>query len=156
MMTTTMAPPRSLLLLGAALLLATAAQAQTCVATANPLLVRGEGLTERMGDILLQCSGGPPNSTISGNLTVFLSVAMTNRVDSAGYSDLKLDVDNGVGFFPANVRATYLTSASQSFSGFAFSFSPSGSASIRLSNLRGAANQVGINTARQITAQLSL
>ena len=147
-----------LLLATSLTLAATAGYAQvnlSCQASANPLLVRGEGLTERMGDILLQCTGGVPGSTVSGNLTVFLSVAMTNRIDSTGYSDLKLDVDSGSGYMPANTRAAYLNPASLSFSGFAFTLSPAGSVLIRLSNLRGAANQLGVNSAHQITALLS-
>src|ERR1700709_2245866 len=69
----------------------------TCQATVNPLLVRGEGLTERMGDILLQCSCCHPTAGVSGNLTVFLSVPMTNRVDANGYTDLSLTIDSGFG-----------------------------------------------------------
>ena len=134
------------------------AQAQTiltCQANANPLLVRGEGLTERMGDIVLQCSGGAPFDKISGNLTVFLSVPMTNRVDAAGYTDLSLTVDTGSGPVPAAAKAAYLNSAALSFSRLEINLSATGSALIRLSNLRGAANQTGVNSARQITAILS-
>jgi len=104
----------------------------TCQATVNPILVRGEGLTERMGDILLQCTGGIPNSGVSGNLTIFLSVPMTNRIDSNGYSDLMLSVDNGQGPLTANVQATYLNAASLSFSGLAFNLSPAGGVGINL------------------------
>ena len=46
----------------------------TCAVSAVPNLVRAEGLTERMGDILLQCSGSNPGSVLSGNLSVFLPV----------------------------------------------------------------------------------
>ena len=127
----------------------------TCQATVNPILVRGEGLTERMGDILLQCSGGNPGAGIAGNLTIFLSVPMTNRVDANGYTDLRLTIDNGSGPLPANSRASYLTPSSLSFSGLAFTLSPSGGVAIRLSNLRGAANQAGVNSVRQVTASLS-
>ena len=127
----------------------------TCQSTLNPILVRGEGLAERMGDILFQCSGGAPNQSIVGNLSVFLSVPMTNRVDGTGYTDLSLTIDNGSGPMPSNARAIYLNSSSQSFSGVAFNLSSTGGVAIRLSNLRGDANQAGVNTARQITASLS-
>ena len=148
-------PARACFILALVSLAANAQTILTCQANANPLLVRGEGLTERMGDITLQCSGGQPNASITGNLSVFLSVPMTNRVDTTGYSDLLLSVDNGSGPIPANARAIYLTSASLSFSGVTFTLSPSGTVNIRLSNLRGAANQIGVNSARQITASLS-
>ena len=127
----------------------------TCQPTANPPLVRGEGITERLGDIVLQCSGGSPNSTISGNLSVFLSVPITNRVDASGYSDLQLSVDNGSGPMPANVRASYLSSTNLSFSGLSFKLSSSGSVALRLSNLRGAVNQLGLIGPRTVTASLS-
>lgn len=139
----------------AAISAANAQNILTCQATVNPILVRGEGLTERMGDILLQCTGGSPGAGLNGNLTVFLSVPMTNRIDSNGYSDLSLTIDSGFGPLPANAKATYLNPASLSFSGLAFNLSSTGAVSIRLSNLRGAANQAGVNSLRQITASLS-
>ncbi|HEY3740370.1 MAG TPA: hypothetical protein VGL53_11020 [Bryobacteraceae bacterium] len=127
----------------------------TCSATLNPILVRGEGLTERMGDILLECSGGQPFAGINGNLSVFLSVPMTNRVDATGATDLHLTIDNGSGPQPANTRAYYLNANTQSYSGLAFYLSSTGTVNLRLSNLRGAANQAGIDSDRQITASLS-
>ena len=127
----------------------------TCQSTVNPILVRGEGLTERLGDILLQCSGGPPAALIQGNLSIFLSVPMTNRVDGNGLSDLILTVDNGQGPQVANAKAYYLNSSTLSFSGVAFTLSPTGGVAVRISNLRGAANQAGVDSVRQITVSLS-
>ena len=127
----------------------------TCQPTVNPLVVRGEGLTERMGDIVLQCGGGIPNATITGNLSVFLSVSITNRVDPSGFTDLSLTADNGSGPMPVGARAGYLTPAILSFSGVSFTLSPTGGTVLRLSNLRGAANQAGVDSARQVTASLS-
>lgn len=127
----------------------------TCQATVNPIIVRSEGLTERMGDILVQCVGGLPYQGISGNLSVFLSVPMTNRLNGNGESDLILTVDNGFGPYAANVKARYITANTQSFSGLAFNLSSTGTVTLRMSNLRGAANQVGLNIVRQITASLS-
>jgi hypothetical protein len=51
-----------------------------CTPTAVPALVRGEGLAERMGDILISCTGGPPGGVVGGNLTVFLNVNVTNKL----------------------------------------------------------------------------
>jgi len=127
----------------------------TCQTTVNPLLVRGEGLTERMGDIVLQCTGGPPGLGAGGNLSIFLSVPMTNRVDSNGYTDLSLTVDTGSGPLASNAQAIYLNPSTLSFSGIAFNLSSTGGVTLRLSNLRGAANQAGVNSAHQITVSLS-
>ena len=49
----------------------------------SPISVRAEGLTERLGDIVLQCSGSNPGTVFSGNFTLFLPVTITNRVDPA-------------------------------------------------------------------------
>src|SRR4051812_12032743 len=54
-----------------------------CTASAVPTTVRAEGLTERVGDIVLQCTGLTPASSFSSNLTLFLPVSVTNRVDSS-------------------------------------------------------------------------
>src|SRR5689334_4355330 len=54
-----------------------------CAVSAVPPVVRAEGVTERIGDIVLQCSGSNPGAVFSGNLTVYLPVSVTNRVDSA-------------------------------------------------------------------------
>src|SRR5579862_4792834 len=56
------------------------AQNLTCNAAAQPPLVRQEGLAERTGDIALTCAGGTPGAQITGNLTLFLSVNITNRL----------------------------------------------------------------------------
>src|SRR3954470_8695977 len=70
-----------------------------CVAISVPAPVRTEGLTERLGDIQIQCSGSNPGSVLSGNLTVALPLSITNRIGSNNLaSDLLLSVDFGSGF----------------------------------------------------------
>src|ERR1035438_7440417 len=74
-----------------------------CAVSAVPSQVRAEGLTERMGDIVLQCSGSNPGAVLSGNLSIFLPVSITNRVDSNSSNlthDAILSVDFGSGFVP--------------------------------------------------------
>src|SRR4051794_24617053 len=66
----------------------------TCVASANPPVVRSESLSERLGDIVLKCSGAQAGSTFSGNLTLFLSVNVTNRLLADGTIDMVLTVNN--------------------------------------------------------------
>ena len=61
------------------------AQALQCVANAGvPPTVRAEGLTELVGDVTLNCTGGIPtaaNQTIpSSNVTVFLNTNITSRI----------------------------------------------------------------------------
>src|SRR4051812_21872523 len=76
----------------------------TCAVTAVPTQVRGEGLTERTGDILLSCSGSLAGSVLSGNLQVFLPVSISNRVDSNNVTpDAMVSVDYGSGFVPTGI-----------------------------------------------------
>jgi hypothetical protein len=59
-----------------------------CVANAAvPPTIRAEGLTELIGDIVLNCSGGVPTATgtiPTANVTVFLPNAITSRITQAG------------------------------------------------------------------------
>jgi uncharacterized protein (TIGR03437 family) len=114
----------------------------SCVVTAVPLPVRAEGLTERVGDILLQCSGYTPGAALSGNLTVFLlGVSITNRVDANNQTqDLVLFVDYGSGFVPT--RTGLVTAGSIAFNGLNFIVPASGNLAIRFSNIRAAVGAV--------------
>jgi hypothetical protein len=70
-----------------------------CTANAgNPTIVRAEGLTELVGDMLLNCVGGVP--TLHGaaiplsNVTIFLNTNVTSRiVGSGGLSEATLMID---------------------------------------------------------------
>src|SRR5579872_5814033 len=74
-----------------------------CVASAVPTQVRMEGMTERLGDVLLQCSSSA-NANVTGNLALFLPVSITNRVDSDNNAvDATLLVNYGTGFVPAGI-----------------------------------------------------
>ena len=60
-----------------------------CTANAgNPTIVRAEGLTELVGDMLLNCNGGTP--TLAGaqiplsNVTIFLNTNVTSRLLGSG------------------------------------------------------------------------
>src|SRR3954464_12301027 len=70
-----------------------------CVSTSVPAPVRTEGLTERLGDIQIQCSGSNPGAVLAGNITVALPVSVTNRIGSKNLSSYALlSVDYGTGF----------------------------------------------------------
>ena len=110
----------------------------TCVASANPPLVRAEGLAERTGDVVYSCSGGPANSTLTGNLVLFLSVNITNRLLPDGTADVVLTV-NGA---PANVPARITGANAVSFNGLSIPVSAQGTAELRLQNVRANASQL--------------
>jgi len=112
-----------------------------CTPTAVPALVRGEGLAERMGDILISCTGGPPGGVVGGNLTVFLNVRVTNKLTN-NFTDVQMTVDNGSGPVAANVAAQPFGEGAVVFNGLSFTLSPSGQANLRISNLRGDVNSI--------------
>src|ERR1035441_7822428 len=116
----------------------TFAQTQSpCVVSAVPLQVRAEGLTERMGDIVLDCSGSKPGAVLSGNLTISLPVGITNRVDSNNQTvDTVLFVDYGSGYVPSGTGQ--VTGGGIAFNGINFIVPASGILRIKISNIRAA------------------
>src|SRR6266436_9481975 len=98
---------RSIIVLAAlALLLGTAgtvsaqpASQFTCTAnSATPPLVRGEGITELTGDLLLTCTGGvatPAGVTVpTADIQIFLNTAITSRLLSGPNDEALLMVDD--------------------------------------------------------------
>src|SRR5579872_730159 len=88
-----------LLLLGAVLLpTALASSPFVCVVNAGtPLIARSEGITEPVGDVLLQCTGGTP--TPAGQpiptvtVQISLNTSVTNRLVSGVVTDAILFID---------------------------------------------------------------
>jgi uncharacterized protein (TIGR03437 family) len=113
-----------------------------CIPSAVPAIVHSEGLTERVGDVVLSCSGGTPGVMVTGNLTVFLSVAVTNKLAANNTVDAQLSVDIGAGPLPAGLAAQLVTPNAVGFNGLSFTVPVSGSVTLRVTNLRGDANQL--------------
>lgn len=125
----------------------------TCAVSAAPTIVHSEGLAERLGDIVLQCTG-TPGASVTGNLNVSLPVSITNRINASGYSiDASLSVNTGTGNVPSGVSGL-VTNQSISFSGFQFTFPASGSVSLVVDDLRANVNQLGMQQQSQIYAYL--
>ncbi len=132
------------------------AQNLTCNAAAQPPLVRTEGIAERTGDISLSCSGGTPGAQITGNLTIFLSVNVTNRVSSSNtIAGVIFTADNGSGPQPINATGMLTAPGTLVYNGVSFTLSSTGSVTLRIANLRAAANQVSAFPSGQIGALLS-
>jgi uncharacterized protein (TIGR03437 family) len=108
----------------------------TCVPSANPPVVRVEGLTERIGDIEITCSGGIPSAQISGNLSVFAAAPVTNRLTTGAIlTGVTLVYDNGAG--PrGTVPAVLASSSSIAFNNASFTLSSTGSVTLRVFGLR--------------------
>lgn len=127
----------------------------SCQASANPPLIRAEGITERLGDINLYCFGGQPNAIISGNLNIFLNVAISNRITENGTADAYLLVDNGSGFVPANVPARPGPSLSLVWAGLQVQLSNEGKVNLRIQNVRAAAAQLNPDSISTVVANLT-
>jgi uncharacterized protein (TIGR03437 family) len=144
-----------LLLLGLSLAVSAASAALTCGSSAVSTLVSAEGIAERMGDVVLTCSGGTPGQTITGNMTLFLSVNITNRTAEDGRTDVALTVDNGAVYAPPPVFATAFSAFAVAFNNLSFNLSTSGGATLRIANLRGAAAQSAAGDGRPITVSIA-
>ena len=134
------------------------AYAQTgllCNPTSVAALVRSEGITERVGDIVLDCSGGVPFATLTSNLTVFLNVNVTNKLAGNNFTDVLLTVDTGSGPVPSNVAAQPFAPSAVVFNGVAFTVPASGKVALRITNLRANATQAGSGPEQPIVASLS-
>jgi len=115
--------------------------------------VRAEGVTERMGTLILQCTAAP-SSTLSGSLAVYLPVTITDQVNTASISlDSVLSVNYGTGFVPTSYQGV-VNGSSISFNGMSFTVPASGPLSLQLSGLRANISQMGAAT-HSLTADLS-
>ena len=127
-----------------------------CVVSNVPVQVRAEGLAERMGDIVLQCSNSKPGSVLSGNLTLFFPTNVTNRVDSNGMApDAVLSLDYGSGFTPTGITGQ-VGNGTIAFNGFNVTVPASGSVNLKISGVRANMYQLGpAAVGRPVTVWLS-
>jgi uncharacterized protein (TIGR03437 family) len=126
-----------------------------CVVSSTPAQVRAEGLTERLGAVILQCSGYTPATLISGNLSLFLPVAVTNRVDANNNAlDAVLLLNTGGGFTPTSIPGK-IAGNDITFQGLSVTVPASGQFSLEVSSVRGAANQLGLFAPQSIDASIS-
>lgn len=126
--------------------LAQGATAPVCSVSGVPVIVRAEGITERTGDILLQCGGANPGAPVLTNVIVYLSARITNRLSADGTVDASLSADTGSGPLTVLSKA-YLGSAySLSFNGVGITPPASGEFSLRISGIRVAASAAPVNS----------
>jgi hypothetical protein len=126
-----------------------------CVGTAVTPIVRAEGIAERFGDIVLNCSGAAAANFVGGNLNIFLDVPVTNKLTPDGNADVILTVDSGSGPASVGVPARIVGSNQVAFNGINVTLPSSGQVAFRISNLRGNVNSISTAQLPQITARLS-
>ena len=133
----------------------TASPSARCAASAGPLQVRAEGLTERVADVVLQCSGFQSGAAISDNLALYFPVSVTNRIDTNSLTrDAVVSIDTGLGFVPTAVGGQVAGSRIV-FNGVSFTVPPSGSFNVRVSNVRLDVNQLGAAAPQPVVANIS-
>jgi uncharacterized protein (TIGR03437 family) len=122
-----------------------AAQTNSCATTSATTIVRVESLTERIGDIVFNCTG-VPNTTLSVNLSVQLNTTVTNRISSGNIiTGTVLTVDNGLGPQAVTVQPLLLTPSSLVWNGVPLTFSAQGALTIRIADIRVNAAGAGVN-----------
>src|SRR6266478_2539235 len=127
----------------------------TCQTAAVPPIVASEGITERIGDIVMNCTGGTPGVRVTGNFSVFLNVNITNRVSGNTVTDVIFTVDNGSGPQPVNTPGTLVATNQLVYNGLSFTLSSSGAALLRIANIRAAANLAGLGPNNPVNAFLA-
>jgi len=112
--------------------------ALNCAATAVPALVRLEGVTEQVGDIVLNCTGGTPNGLVRGDLRVIsFGGNITNKLNpNTNAIDAVLTVNTGSGEMSTGATPVLRAQNQFDFSAMNFNLGPSGTAVFRLTNIR--------------------
>lgn len=142
------------LLMFAAALASAQSTPASCVASAVPPVVRSEGLAERLGDLVYHCTG-VPNQTFTGNFSVTLNTAITNRISTGTIlTGIVFTIDNGTGPQPVLVQPLLVNRNLLVFNGVPVAFSGTGVVDLRIAGLRGNATQVGLGA--QIVASLAI
>ncbi len=114
-----------------------------CSTTAVPPLVRSEGLTERIGDIVYTCTG-QAGTQVTTNLTIALNVNITNRLSSGNsLTGVILTIDTGAGPQAVPLQPQLLGPGLLAYNGVTFTLSPAGNATLTFSDIRANATQAG-------------
>ena len=120
-----------------------AAQPNACSTTSATTIVRAEGLTERIGDIVFNCTG-VPSTTLSVNLSVQMNTGITNRISAGSVlTGIIFTVDNGSGPQAVTVQPLLLTPSTLVWNGVTLTYSAQGVLTIRIADIRVNANQIG-------------
>ncbi len=108
-----------------------------CFATAEPALVRSEGMSESAGVIVLSCQSLTANTgRVQAALSVNLSTPMTNRLSGDGTVDTVLEVDKGFGPEPTGLRGRPAGNNGVIFESIDFPLPASRQVAFRISNIR--------------------
>jgi hypothetical protein len=128
-----------------------------CRANAGvPPIVRAEGLSELVGDLVIVCTGGTAGEVRMTNLQVFLNTNVTSRIVSSGdETEALLIIDenlpsgsSGTATTPAIIRGRKVANAENAivWAGVPIVVSGSGPRTLRITNLRANASGLGASS----------
>jgi uncharacterized protein (TIGR03437 family) len=126
-----------------------------CAPTANPPLVHAEGVAEAVGDIVLTCTGGVPGTVATGNFSIFLNTAITNKLSGNHLSDAVLTIDTGSGPAPSASQPRLVNDYQVSFDGVSFTMPANGQVELRVVNIRANASALANPVNDWIVANLA-
>lgn len=115
-----------------------------CTTSTTPPVVRTEGLSERIGDILLTCTGAA-GDMVSANVAVTLNTQITNRLSSTtvdGVTGTIFTVDSGAGPQPVLTVPLLANPREIAYYGVPIAFSATGQVNMTISGIRANANAI--------------
>lgn len=127
-----------------------------CTTSATPPIVRSEGLTERIGDLLLTCTGTPGNM-VNANVAVILNTPVTNRLSSTtpdGVTGIVFTIDSGSGPQPVLAAPILASRTELAWYGVPITFSAAGQANLDIQGIR--ANAYALPAGQTILASISI
>jgi len=127
-----------------------------CVSSSTPLIVHAEGLTEAVGDVVLDCSGGQPDATQIENVTLQLNVNVTNRIDAENGTDIIFTIDSGSGPVQVSPPGVLKSPTTVTWDGVHLTLSPMGTMELRIANVRANATETNPSPGGNVTATISV
>ena len=129
-------------------------QGLTCTTSSVPLMMHAEAITDPIGEIEIDCAGGSPSAQAIENITIQLNVPITNRIDSHNDTDAVLTADSGSGPVAITTPGVLMSPNTVVWNGAKFPLSPTGTVSLRFSNIRVNATAATPSPGGQILANI--
>src|ERR1700682_1259008 len=98
------------------------------VTSGEPLIISSEGLADRVGEIVYDCSG-QPGTPVTANLTISLNVNITNRLSTGNtLTGIVFTIDTGAGPQAVPVQPVLVSPGLLTYNGVKFTLSAAGTA----------------------------